>query len=192
MRRVYNVGINNAEYPVYRRDGGLRIMCPAYRTWKAMLQRAYDPKMHARLPTYSDVTVAKEWHYFRKFKAWYDENYVDGWQLDKDLLFNDLEYSPLTCLFVPTWLNCFTVDCRSARGKWPIGVSWHKKANKYQARCWNHISGKRENLGYFSSPKCAHRAWLNRKVDIAYQLKDLMDAIDKRIYFRVIENIFMK
>lgn len=59
---VYGVGINDADYVI-----GAMVMvdgkhlhawrCPAYAAWSSMLERAYDPKFHAKQPTYVDVTV---------------------------------------------------------------------------------------------------------------------------------------
>lgn len=41
---------------------------------------------HKKWPSYIGVTVCDEWRSFMKFREWWLENHVDGWQIDKDLL----------------------------------------------------------------------------------------------------------
>ena len=189
-RLVCGVGVNDADYVIGKKIGGRMDQCPIYNAWQAMLARCYSAKCQDRHPTYRGVTVHEEWHRFSSFKRWYDENYVEGWYLDKDLLTDTREYGPNNCIFVPGWLNKFTNDSRAHRGEWKIGVSWRNDANAFVAKCSNPTTKKQECLGYFKSDEEAHRAWLDRKVELAYQLKDWMDAIDRRIYFRVVEIIF--
>lgn len=46
------------------------------------------------------------WKYLSNFKKWYDEHYVEGWHLDKDILMQGNKfYSPETCCFVPFEIN---------------------------------------------------------------------------------------
>lgn len=190
MKLVHGVGFNDADYKVNPLINNRRVCCKAYQTWRGMLQRAYSTVWHKRYPTYIGVTVCDEWHRFSNFKKWYDINHVDGWQLDKDIITNSKMYSPSSCIFVPGWLNKFIIDSGAIRGDMPIGVSLHKRGMAFQSNCKNPISGKKEYLGWFSSPVDAHRAWIDRKTELAYLLKDYMDAIDCRIYLRVVEIIF--
>lgn len=44
-------------------------------------------------------------------------------------------------------------------------------------------------IGYFDSEDDAYEAWLNRKLEIAFELKPEMDKIDIRIYQCVINII---
>ena len=153
-----------------------------------MLERCYSAKYHSRYPTYIGVEVCDEWLTFMTFRKWWVENQVDGWQMDKDVLSDDRIYSPDTCIFVPRWMNTFTTDHAAARGEWPIGVCYHKITGKFLARC-RHPLGKQGHIGLFSTPEEAHAAWLDRKLEIANELKHLMDDIDARIFPRVIEII---
>ena len=180
---LYGVGVNDAEYMTTPTVNGVKLWDPAYMAWYGMLTRAYDPKYHARHPTYSDITVCSEWHSFRAFRAWWLANYREDWQLDKDLLTaGNREYGPDACIYIPGWLNSFTVDCGASRGELPIGVSIYKQTGKYKSRCCNPITGKQRYLGLFTEPEAAHDAWLKCKLSLAEQLKPDMDAIDPRIY----------
>lgn len=184
---LLGAGINDAPYRTQSIIDGKQVVCPAYRAWKSVLTRVYSSKYHARCSTYSCVTVCDDWHSFMSFRVWWIENLVDGWQLDKDILSDSREYSPETSLFVPAWLNTFTVDSGAARGVYPIGVDFNK--GRFRALCCNPISKKRDHLGRFNSPEEAHLAWLTRKLELALELKPKMDEIDLRIYPRVIEII---
>ena len=188
----YVVGINDADYTTNPTINGKQIEDPAYSAWVSMLQRAYDPKLHERYPTYSGVTVCKEWHSFSAFRAWWLNHYREGFSLDKDLLIaGNRQYSPDACIYVPRWLNTFTIDCGASRGKLPIGVCLNKLAGKYQSNCSNPITGKNHNLGYFTTPEEANEAWLNFKLSIADRLKKEMDRIDNRIYNNVLAIIIV-
>ena len=183
----YGVGINDADYATQPIVNGVKLMDPAYSAWFNMLKRAYNKKFHEAHQTYSDVTVCKEWHSFRAFRAWWLANYRDGFQCDKDLLaIGNREYSPWSCIYIPQWLNKFTTDSGAARGELPIGVCLYKPSGKYQSYCNNPITGKRHSLGYFTTPEAAHAAWLKCKLELAEQLKPEMDAIDSRIYHNVL------
>ena len=180
-RLVYGVGINDADYLVKKMeiigyaDGKQKRKqvwaCPYYETWKGMLRRCYSAKFQERQPTYIGCTVSEEWLTFSNFKAWMvQQNWKDN-QLDKDLLFEGNKvYSAKKCVFVTGALNNFTIDCGSSRGEWLIGVCWHKGANKFLASCSNPLSGKRDNLGYFTCEQEAHNAWARRKLELAHEL----------------------
>lgn len=185
-KMVHMICFNDANYCTNPMVDGKKVMCPAYMTWKHMLNRVFSDKCHAKQPTYSGVTLCSAWLSFGGFLAWWQSNQVDGWQLDKDLLSDSREYSPESCLFVPSWLNKFTINCGSARGEWPIGVHLERETGRFRAACSNPITSKFENLGRFSSPNDAHSAWLNRKLELALELKPKMDTIDARIYQRVV------
>ncbi|MGL5393378.1 MAG: hypothetical protein ACRDA8_18705, partial [Shewanella sp.] len=121
-KSVFGVGVNDSTYMVHPSVGGKRLSCPAHSSWRDMLRRSYSPERHLIYPTYSEVTVCKDWLRFTQFRHWWIENQVDGWQLDKDILTDSKTYSPKSCIFVPQWLNVFTTDHRSRRGEQPIGV----------------------------------------------------------------------
>lgn len=185
----HGVGINDSDYMVSQKIDGCYVVCPAYSAWNSMIKRSYNPKIKSKHKTYADVSVCEEWHSFMAFRGWWVEHQVDGWQLDKDLLTDSKTYSPSTCIFIPQWLNKFTTDHRNARGDSPIGASLHGQTGKYQSTCSNPITGRLEYLGLFKTQDEAHLVWLKRKLRIASDLKESIDAIDGRIYDRVISII---
>ncbi len=162
---VFGVGINDADYTVSKIVSGKIALCPAYVTWNSMLRRAYSPVYHAKYPAYVGVTVCAEWHRFMAFKRWYDDNHVDGFQLDKDILSGTGEYSPDNCIFVPGWLNKFLTDSKGSRGEYPIGVYFDKSSGKFRAKCNNPLTRKIESIGRFDSVEKAHSAWRQRKLE---------------------------
>lgn len=72
-----------------------------YQTWLGILERSYSEKCHDRFPTYKGCTADKEWHNFQNFAEWFEANYINGYELDKDILVKGNKiYSPDTCKFV--------------------------------------------------------------------------------------------
>jgi len=186
---VHDVAINDAKYPTKIMIEGKLAVCPAYRAWKNMLERAYSAKFHAKYQTYIGIAICDEWRNFCAFRTWWIDRHVDGWQLDKDVLSGSRIYSLETCLFVPQWLNSFTTDSGAARGEWPIGVCFNKQSGRFMARCRHPFNNESDYLGLFNTPEEAHLAWRARKLELALELKPKMDEIDLRIYPRVIEII---
>ena len=184
---LYGVGVNDASYVTTPTVDGSVLWDPAYRAWVDMMRRAYDQEFHEKQPTYLDVTVCIQWHSFSSFRVWWLANYREDWHLDKDLLLvGNREYGPDACVYIPGWLNNFTIARGALRGEFPIGVCLCKQTGKYKSRCCNPIAGKKHSLGYFTTPEAAHQAWLKYKLSLADQLKAEMDSIDKRIYPNVV------
>lgn len=128
-KKVCGVGINDLNESVFRGNN-------AYNHWSGMIRRCYDVKVHKLSPNYSDCSVCDEWKHLSKFKEWFDQHYVDGWQLDKDILVKGNKvYSPSTCCFVPLEINSLLTSAKRMRGKNPIGVIEikNKKGIRYAA-----------------------------------------------------------
>ena len=164
-------------------DGKRKLVwiCPFYRTWKSMIVRCYDVNFHSR-HTYKDCSVCEEWLYFSNFKRWMETQDYEGKHLDKDLLIEGNKiYSPETCIFVHSNVNGFVLDCRAARGKYMVGVSWHKRDCVFRANCQNPFTRKYEHLGYFTNELEAHLAWKTRKHELACMLADSAYVTDERL-----------
>lgn len=138
---ICNVGTN--DYKGSTSVNGKRIK--SYQTWMNMLERCYSVKQQIKRPTYVECYVCDEWLSFSNFKVWFDNNYVEGFHLDKDILVEGNKvYSPEFCRFVPVYLNSLLTDHRNARGEFPVGVSERKPDTKtgkvnstYLAQCSN-------------------------------------------------------
>ena len=99
---LYNVGINDYIGKV-NINGKIEKF---YKVWQSMLSRCYDPKYHNRNPAYIGCKVCKEWYSLTAFKKWFDKNYIEDYELDKDILIEGNKlYSPDTCCFVPKEIN---------------------------------------------------------------------------------------
>lgn len=115
--------------------------------WIAMLSRCYGTESK-RHPTYIGCSVCDEWLTFSNFKRWFDDNYVEGYQLDKDLLLQGNKvYSPNTCCFIPKKINTMILSPTYYNNGLPTGVS--KQGNGYQTQLLK--NGKIVYLGYFNS-----------------------------------------
>ena len=183
---VCGVGINDADYVTQKFEFFGRVngkqkqkqkkvwVCPYYRAWGSMLERCYSAKYQERHSTYIGCTVSDEWLTFSVFKAWMETQNWEDKQLDKDLLLEGNKiYSPETCVFVTQMVNKFTTDSGAARGDCLIGLHWNKEKSRFQARCRNPFTKKREHLGYFTCEQQAHEAWLKRKLELAHELAEI-------------------
>lgn len=190
MRKpIFGIAINDSKYMVKPITSQGRLCCPAYKQWFNMLSRCYSPASLKRRPSYKNSKVCDDWLLFSRFRKWWIDNNIEGWELDKDLLSNLDTYSRENCLYVPRWLNNFTTDSFGSRGEYPIGVFFDKSKGRFTALCRDPRTDKQVNVGGFSCPLDAHAAWKNRKLFIADQLKSQMDKINIRIYPRVLEII---
>lgn len=176
---VHGVGINDYPAPIKVDYKHIR----SYKVWQGMLQRCYSASLQKGYPTYTGCSVAEEWLRFSTFERWFSSNYIEGCDLDKDILFpgNKL-YSAETCVFVPHKLNAMLTDGKAARGAHPIGVSFHKGAQKYRALI--RTGAGQIHLGSFSTALEAHQMWQLAKADIIanFPTADLRirAALDKR------------
>lgn len=147
----------------------------AYKVWTSMLTRCYSEKLHSRLPTYSDCTVHDSWHNFQNFAAWFEENYIEGFSLDKDIIFRGNKiYSPDTCCFVPREINSLFNKQNTEDGVLPKGVSVH--GNRFVAKIYK-IGNPRTNVS-FTSPQ---EAYDNYKISREKFIKDIANEWKSKI-----------
>lgn len=182
-KKVYGVGINDADYAVTRKkDGKIIWVCPYYKRWHSMFLRCYSTKHLKRRQTYIGCTVCDEWIYFMNFRAWMIERDWDGRHLDKDILIvGNKVYSPETCAFIHPTVNGFVNDHGRARGNLPLGVCLHRQSGKFLSICNGTFKGRSEHLGSFNTPEEAHLAWKRRKHELACQLADSEYVTDERV-----------
>lgn len=166
-RRYCSVGINDADYNVRCRLRGKEWTCPYYTRWANMMKRGHSLSFKASRPTYKDVVVCKEWHSFMVFKSWMETQDWEGNQLDKDILTDENEYNPNTCVFIPQYMNTLFTDRRLHRGDYPLGVTWNKSSECYRMSC-SDGAGKVTHINHFSDPHVAHISWIKHKIQAAY------------------------
>lgn len=119
----------------------LRYDVHSYTVWHSMIRRCYSEVYQKTKPTYVGCEVAEEWLIHSNFKSWFDLNYVDDWQLDKDLLGNGKLYSKESCCFLPSEINgLFTGKVLNSKG-----VTFNKRLGKHCAQISVVEDGKRKS-----------------------------------------------
>lgn len=175
FKPICGVGINDVNLPT-RIDN---IRDKAYQHWKSLLERCYSDKYQNRQLSYQGCTACEEWKRFSNFKSWFDKNYVDGYQLDKDVLFKGNKlYSPETCCFLPRELNA---SFQNARINENNGIRKTKKGYSVTVNMYN----KKVHVGTFDDIETARNVYVKTKRDYAYELADkyfLQGNISKKIY----------
>lgn len=180
---VQRTGINDAPFVISPNIGGIQVEHPAYSVWKAMLARCYSNNTKEKRPTYNGVTCCNEWLLFTTFARWFKQNYIAGYQLDKDILVKDNKvYSPQTCVFVPPEINNFIVLSGSTRGILPLGVSMD--GTSFRA------SIKSKSICNVKDSLTAHRLWQKAKLEqaIAFNFPPLQRVINQ-LKFEIENNL---
>jgi hypothetical protein len=162
----------------------------AYRKWRTMLSRCYSKVYQKKQRTYKDCSVCDEWLTFSNFKKWHDEHYVDGYELDKDILVKGNKvYSPETCCYIPKEINTLLLKCDSKRGDLPVGVISHTLKNgrvRYVAQCSSTLMSRPNNsLGSYDSPQKAFDAYKKAKEKYVKELAvnyKLQNKVSERVY----------
>ena len=152
----------------------------AYQAWNGMIDRCYGSK---EIKSYKDCIVSEEFHNFTYFKQWYEKqagNSIKGFELDKDILWDECKiYSEDVCVLVPVDINLFFAKTGSKRSKYPVGVSWCRKTNKFKSTC----SSGFKRTTYHEDEWSAFLAYKQVKESRAKELAEKWKySIDKRVY----------
>ena len=83
-RLIENIG--------YIGKGKYNINSKYYNIWKNMFVRCYNKKFINNNPTYKNCIVDKQWHNFQNFADWCEENYIDVFEIDKDIFFKIIKF----------------------------------------------------------------------------------------------------
>lgn len=145
----------------------------AKKIWHGIITRVNLQVFNSRNYAYRDCTVCEEWKDFNNFLDWFVDNYIDGYQIDKDLLCKGNKcYCPECCCFIPRFINSILTKADKIRGPYPVGVDFH--SSKYRARIKRVVDGKRTRtcLGYFDTPQDAFNAY---KIARERYIKDVAD-----------------
>ena len=183
---VYGKGFNDKTRPA-KVDGK---MVKEYVLWHNMLERCFSEKYQTHKPTYKGCNVSDNFLNYSYFYDWCQGQIGFGkvddkgrsWCLDKDLLFvGNKTYSETACVFVPQEINLFFIDRGNARGEYPLGVCFDKRAGKFKAYCA--VNGKRQHLGYFNTHEEAFAAYKPFKENLCKQLAlKWQSEIDERLF----------
>lgn len=99
------IGVGNKK-PMHNKE--------SYQTWRSMLSRCYNPHYQKANNSYKGVSVCDEWHNFQNFTKWFDENYIKGHQLDKDIrVIGNRVYSAAACSFVSGKTNTIKAHAKT-------------------------------------------------------------------------------
>lgn len=148
----------------------------SYVLWKTINRRVSSEKVHSVFPNYKKSRV--DFESFQEFAEWCNNQYGymnkedngNYWSIEKDLTAGGVYNEK--CLFVPNFVNACVLDSLKIRGGLPLGVVYRKKnkdmINELKSCYLSNIKkdGKLQHLGYFTSPKDAHRSWQKSKVEI--------------------------
>lgn len=175
VTKIHGIGINDADYKLSENvlvSGKYKKTwrCPFYTVWASMIARGYSDKFKSKYPTYLTTKVCEDWLIFSNFRLWMEKQDWRDNHLDKDLIGDGEVYSPDTCCFIPNFVNTSLVLSNSIRGSLPVGVSvsTHKgRGILYQSMIKDRRGEvSQKNLGRYSTPHLAHRAWQIEKVRI--------------------------
>lgn len=173
---IYGVGINDIDVPLSYKNQ------KSYHVWRQILFRCYSKKGLEKRKTYRGCTVCEEWHKFSNFKKWFDEKYIEGWCIDKDILShpNKKIYSPDTCCFVPNEINVLFNRHQSQRSKTGImGVQFFR--NKYYVYISKH--GENKLRGIFDNIDDAKNFYKKeREKYIREVANEWKDRLEPRVY----------
>lgn len=181
-RKVFGVGVNDADYTVKPTTQYGRLACPAYKSWINMLMRAFSESYQNRQPTYAGSSICEEWLSFMSYRAWWESHYKQGWHLDKDFINpGNKHYHPDNCIFIPQWLSNIVSGHDAGRSRLGMGVSLDIRSNAIIARYTNPTTRKKVYLGSFETAQLAADAYQKAKIEAVMELKPIIDAIDERL-----------
>lgn len=180
-KKVFGVGINDLQDGVCDKGGKLKA---SYRYWYNMLARCYNDKTKVNSPHCAGCSVCDSWMRYSNFLKWFNEHYVEGWHLDKDILVKGNKvYSPETCCFVPQEINSLFTKHERGRGAWPIGVYYNARGWQRKFVAALHIDGVRRSVGSFLTPEEAFGAYKNAKEQQIKRVADnYKDVLESRVY----------
>ena len=177
---IYGVGIyTKGKFSSVTKNGGSG-QGLHYQRWANMIERCYS----GRFPAYSDCQVCDEWKIFQAFAEWFDENYIDGFCLDKDILCagNKL-YGPETCGFVPNIINTMLGHYSRKHTVYnlPTGVSFCTFTRRYIVVM--SFGGRPRTMGRFDDPNIARQEYLRlKKIEVVRMANEWRGRITEKMY----------
>lgn len=165
-------------YDGFSKSGGV-----CKRVWENILLRCYRESEQERHPTYRGCSICDEWMTFSNFEKWFNSNYKEGYELEKDIIKKGNKiYSPQFCCFVPKRINTLLTSRRRFRGGTPVGVC-KRESGRFSADV-DMGSGHRRHLGTFDTAEQAFSAYKEAKESYIKQIaQEYFDCglIDERV-----------
>lgn len=153
----------------------------SYKHWMAMLGRCYGYGKNTK--AYCDCTVCDEWLLFSNFNRWFEQNYIEGNALDKDILSSGNKvYSPQTCCFVPCEVNSIFTTYSRQSNELPTGVHYSKNKKRFFSII--DIDKKQIRLGTFDTIEEASSAYKReREKHIRCVAEKYKDRLKEDVYY---------
>lgn len=178
-KKLYNIGF--VSKGIYITTYGTKSR-KSYSVWKDILRRCYDEKTQEKFSAYKGCSISEEWYDFQNFARWYENNHIEEFQIDKDILIKwNKIYSSETCCFVPQEINSLFTKKSSKRGKYPIGVIKRNRKKPYEANI--NKNGKCLYLGVYLTEEEAFQAYKEAKEKHIKEVADKWkDLINNKVY----------
>lgn len=138
--------------------------------WRNLLGRCYDTERED-YPRYGAVgcAVKEEWKSFQNFCEFYSNNWVEGLQLDKDILVpGNKIYGPETCCFVPSYINNLIIHPNEVKANGlPLGVFIKRPTPGMVSELKRPYGAalNSKNIGYYETKEEAHRMYQLAKAE---------------------------
>lgn len=177
-RKIFGVGENDF--------GECAYSFVSYKKWVSMLRRCYESSYNVTNETYNDCYVCDEWKLYSNFRRWFDDpinGYMEGYHLDKDLLFKGNKvYSPTTCCFLPHEINqTLARKGKDKKDELPRGVYQHD--NHYEVMMSKY--GKTIYVGSAATIDMAFSLYKNEREEYIHTIAEKYykeNRITKKVY----------
>ena len=160
----------------------------AYKRWKAMMNRCYNPNFV--FDDYQDCSVCEEWMDFQTYAEWFYANCPgdpSDFDVDKDLIVpNNHEYSPLTCVFLPHAVNILVKNDSGHNQYGCVGVTWDKEKKRY--RVGFSANGKRIHGRRFKTPEEAGKEYKRLKKEKICEAANLYRDVLSDVAYNALMN----
>lgn len=180
-KKLYGVGIYDVYFSSHVRAHGTMKAHRAYSVWMNILRKCYSSAS-------SEKTVCEEWLKFSSFKEWWYVSFVEGFVLDNHILGDGKEYSSNVCVYIPMKIKQMLTNSVKADSGLPRGVSIGNGKNKRYLSGIS-INNQRKTIGVFYTAIEAHNAWVDKKLEIAMEVKEECDMIHPRLHECLMEKI---
>jgi len=155
-------------------EGKYKSSTMSYFRWVDILLRCYDKEQQEKSPSYKGCSVHPDWHNFQVFAKWFEENYVEGFEIDKDILVKGNKiYGPSTCCFVPKEINLLITVKRKRMSSLPTGLT--KIGDKFM------VSVNSKYKGIYTTQEEASQVYKSEK---GKEIKILADKFKRQLTLR--------